>query len=202
MRPNTIDRIRKLAEQNQGFLKTSDFLDNHISKTHLSTMVNEGWLERVKRGLYRLAEIDPVSYDSFIDAQKAIPQCIICFHSAMEYYGLSTINPQRVQVAVPRKANVTPPDYPPSEVYYLTEWYYHIGITEVPIRNEKVRIYTPEKTLCDCIRYRNKIGADLAIETFKNYIRAYNRKDLNLLLHTAVQCKVEEKVRNYMEVLV
>ena len=33
----------------------------------------------------------------------------------------------------------------------------------------RVRIYSPEKTIADCFKYRNKIGLDDAIEALRNY---------------------------------
>jgi hypothetical protein len=32
-----------------------------------------------------------------------------------------------------------------------------------------VRIYSPEKTLADCFKYRNRIGLDTALEALKLY---------------------------------
>jgi predicted transcriptional regulator of viral defense system len=165
-------------------------------------MVIAGQLERVKRGLYRLTEIDPVSHDSFLDIQFAIPQGVICLLSALDYYELSTINPIKIHLAVPRKTTVYPPDYPPVEVHYITEWYYQLGINDIFIRNEKVKIYSPEKTLCDCIRYKNKIGNDITIESFKNYLGDKKKRNLALLLEMAQACRVKDTVTNYAEVLI
>lgn len=201
MRYDTIRKIQSIAEQNNGYLRTGELLEYHISKTHLTDMVKEGHLEKVKRGLYRLSDMEYVSHGNFLDAQKAIPQGNICFHSAMEYYELSTVNPIKIQMAIPRKSNVTLPDHPPVELFYLTDWYYELGIVVIYIRGEKVRIYSPEKTVCDCIRYKKKIGSDLAVESIKNYVKNYNSNGISGLMEMALKCKVAEQVRSYLEVL-
>jgi predicted transcriptional regulator of viral defense system len=198
----TIEKIIELAAQNNGFIRTRDLLAKRISKTHLATMVKLGHLERVKQGLYRLANLETVGYEYFIDAQKAIPQGVICFLSALKYYELTTINPSDIYMAIPRKAKAILPEYPPVKIYYLGAKCFQIGIGQISIRGESVKIYTREKTLCDCIKYRDKIGTDQTIEAFKTYLRDKSLRNLPLLLNIAAQCGVSETVRNYAEVLV
>ena len=89
LQESTINKIKEIARQKKGFIHTRDVVENNISKTHLTTMVSLGNLERVKKGLYRLTEMEPVAYEYFIDAQKAIPQGVICFLSAIKYHDLT-----------------------------------------------------------------------------------------------------------------
>lgn len=199
---NTKNKIRDLALKNNGFIRTRDLNEYRISRTHLSEMVADGKLERIKKGLYRSTEVEPVAHEFYLDAQHAVPKGVICFLSALDYYELSTINPTKIHLMVPRRTSVYPPVYPPVEIYHITEWYYQLGIAEILIRNEPVKIYSLEKTLCDCVRYKNKIGNDLAIESFKNYLRDKKRRNLDLLLEMADRCGVKDIVVNYLEVLI
>lgn len=63
-----------------------------------------------------------------------------------------------------------------------------------------MRIYSPEKTIADCFKYRNKIGLDTAIGAFKLYHekRQFNPEDL---LKIARVCRVEKLFRPYLEAL-
>jgi predicted transcriptional regulator of viral defense system len=200
MASKIIKEILNIGRNQNGYLKTQDLTKNNISKNYLAEMVNSGLIEKVSHGLYRLTDIDPEEHEFFIDAQKAIPTGIICFESALAYHKLSTINPQKIHLALPRKDKVRQPTYPPIKIHYLTDWYYEIGTQEVIIRNEPVKIYTPEKTICDCIKYQKKIGTDLLKEALSIYLK--NKKTINLLYEMAWECKLEEPMRTYLEVLI
>ena len=62
----------------------------------------------------------------------------------------------------------------------------------------RARIYSPEKTLADCFKYRNKIGLDNALEALKLY-RQRKRFKADTLVHFARICRVEKVMRPYLE---
>jgi hypothetical protein len=63
-----------------------------------------------------------------------------------------------------------------------------------------VRIYTPEKTLADCFKFRNKIGLDTVVEAIRFY---RERRDIKVddLMHFASICRVEKIIRPYLEAI-
>ena len=61
-----------------------------------------------------------------------------------------------------------------------------------------VKIYSPEKTLADCFKFRNKIGMDVVLEALKLY-KTRKKFDLGELLKYARICRVEKVMRPYME---
>jgi len=63
-----------------------------------------------------------------------------------------------------------------------------------------VRIYSPEKTLADCFKYRNKVGLDTAIEALKLY-RKKRRFKTDDIMRFASVCRVENVMRPYLEAL-
>jgi len=63
-----------------------------------------------------------------------------------------------------------------------------------------VRIYSAEKTLADCFKYRNKIGLDTAIEALKRYVSS-RRVQVDKLMAYARICRVEKVIRPYLEAL-
>ena len=136
-----------------------------------------------------------------VEISKRIPKGVICCDSALEYYKLSTINPGEIHVAVNANSNITKPDYPPVQLYYLSKNQFEIGINEIMIQGEKVRIYSPEKTICDCVKFRSRIGMEVVLESIKNYVK---RKDRNLALLSeySQKCRVEKILTKYLEVLV
>lgn len=92
------------------------------------------------------------------------------------------------------------PDYPPIKVYYWSEKYWSIGITEVKIGNTLVSIYEKEKSVCDAIRYRNKIGKDVEKEVLKTYLKEKGR-NIEKLLRYARILRVEEQMETYLSIL-
>jgi hypothetical protein len=63
-----------------------------------------------------------------------------------------------------------------------------------------VRIYTPEKTLADCFKFRNKIGLDTVVEAIRFY---RERRDIKVddLMHFASICRVEKIIWPYLEAI-
>ena len=171
MRDETQEKIIELARTINGYLRVKDLKEKHISPKHLVELVKNGVLEKVSHGLYRLVDLEWEGYESFVEISKRIPKGVICCDSALEYYQLSTINPGQIHVAVNANSNITKPDYPPVQLYYLSKNQFEIGINEITIRGEKIRIYSPEKTICDCVKFRNRIGMEVVLESIKNYVK-------------------------------
>ena len=63
-----------------------------------------------------------------------------------------------------------------------------------------VRIYSPEKTLVDCFKFRNKIGLDTAVEAVRFY-RERRSVNVDALMHYAKICRVEKVIRPYLEAI-
>lgn len=59
-------------------------------------------------------------------------------------------------------------------------------------------IYSPEKTLVDCFKYRNKIGLDVVLEALKFY-RQRKGFRVDELMRYARICRVEKVMRPYVE---
>ncbi|MBL0287611.1 MAG: hypothetical protein IPQ19_09430 [Bacteroidetes bacterium] len=75
-----------------------------------------------------------------------------------------------------------------------------MGITRVSINKQKITIYDLEKTVCDAIKHRGKIGEDITIEVIKNYINSSNR-DLNKLMNYAKTLRIEKITEQYLKPL-
>ncbi len=197
---NAETRARDVLRRHSGFARTRDFESVGIKRWLLSDLVAAGAIEKVKRGLYRLPERPATNYASLIEASMAVPRGIVCLLSALAYYDLTTHNPWRVSLAVENKAKVVLPPALPIELHYFTRRYYEMGVTTVGTPAGKIRIYDREKTVCDCLRFRNRIGLDVALEGLRNYLKARDR-DIDRLLRYAAACRAESLVRRYLEAM-
>ena len=62
-----------------------------------------------------------------------------------------------------------------------------------------VRVYSPEKSIADCFKYRNKIGLDVAIEALRTYRERTRKPDYQALSRFAKVDRVEKVMRPYLE---
>lgn len=156
--------------------------------------VKRGNLVRVKRGVFA----KPIDLaDVMIDIEKIIPGGILCMYSAWSYYGLTTQIPQQYDVAIKRGWKVTLPQYPAFSVHSLTDKVLNTGVTNAKISGYDVKIYDLEKSVCDAVKFRNRIGLDVCTEIVRNYLR---RKDRSLakLLNYAKILRVSKIVEMYI----
>jgi hypothetical protein len=63
-----------------------------------------------------------------------------------------------------------------------------------------VRIYSREKTIADCFRYRNKIGLDTCLESLRSY-KQQRRIDTDALLRYARLRGVARVLTPYLEAI-
>lgn len=163
-------------------------------------MQSTGELERLARGLYRLASLPPLSDPDLAAVAKLVPQGVICLISALTYHELTTQIPHEVHLALARSARHPTLKYPPLHVFRFSRQAFEAGIQMHTIDGVPVRIYTPEKTLADCFKFRNKIGLDVAIEALRAY-RARRGHRLQEVLQYARLCRVENVIRPFLEAI-
>ncbi len=185
-----------LFQKNKGYLTTNELPDKAIYK-HLLRMVDKGIVQRVKQGVYYY---ESPEFDSMmIDVEKIVPDGVICLYSAWSYYELSTQIPQSFNIAIEKNRKILLPEYPPITLYYWQREYQELGVTTETIGGYEVKIYDLEKSVCDAVKYRTKIGTDVTSEILKNYLK---RKDRNLskLMEYAKKMRVEKTLKTYLEI--
>lgn len=197
--------IKKLPEEifrlRGGQLHMSEAIAHGITRYMLYSLRDKGVIEQVSRGVYRLADLPPITNPDLVTVSLRFPKAVICLLSALAYHEMTTQIPHRVSVAVPRESRQPSLDYPPLLVYRFSDPAYRSGICEQLINGVSVKIYTPEKTLADCFKFRNKIGMEVVLEALKLY---KTRKKFNSaeLLKYAKVCRVEQVMQPYLEAIV
>jgi len=196
-----ITKIDQLFKIHKGFARTNDLLEAGIHTRQIKALLDSGRISKVRPGIYRSAKMNIGSNQGFIDLKRAVPDGVICLLSALAYFELTTFNPSVISMALPRGKWRPKILYPPVEFYYFSRKQFEAGIQKIRIGTEKVRIYCPEKTICDCFRYRNKLGLDTVKEGLAEYLK---RKDRNLekLLEYAQICRVKPVVQTWLNAMV
>jgi predicted transcriptional regulator of viral defense system len=145
----------------------SQAMKRGISRYMLYALRDTGVVEQVSRGVYRLTELPRLSNPNLVTVALRYPGAVIYLVSALAFNNLTTQIPHRVFVAVSRNSRPPSPEYPPLSVHRFSEPAFSSGIEEHTIDGVPVNIYSPEKTLADCFKFRNTIGMDVVLEALK-----------------------------------
>jgi predicted transcriptional regulator of viral defense system len=183
-----------------GLLRASRAIDLGIHPRTLYELRDTGRLVQISRGVYRLADLGQVADPDLVTVVVRVPSGVICLISALHYHNITTQIPHAVDVALPRGAKKPRLDYPPLRVYRFSQPALSVGVETHIIDGVRVRIFSPEKTVADCFKYRNKIGIDVAIEALKLCLerkRSYPQE----LLRFARICRVQKVMMAYLEAL-
>lgn len=195
---NRFDIAKEIFHEHDGLLRTSQALDLGIAPATLYQMRDDGELIQESLGIYRLAETSPLNYPDLVTVSLRVPKAVVCLISALAYHGLTTQVPEKVYFALPRGTKTPRIDQPPIDVIHISLDSYNAGIETHTMDNKKVDIYSPEKTIADCFKFRNKIGENVAIEALKDYFRQPS-PDVNLVMHFARIDRVEKVILPYVK---
>jgi predicted transcriptional regulator of viral defense system len=194
------DRAVAEFKKHGGILRTAQALRAGIHPATLYAMRDSGALEVVSRGVYRLADSSPLGNPDLVTVATRVPGGVICLISALTFHELTTQIPHEVHVALPRGAEEPRLDHPPIKTYRFTGEAYTEGVETHELDGVFVRIYSPEKTLADCFKFRNKVGLDSAVEAVRFY-RERKRVKVDDLMRYAAICRVKKIIRPYLEAL-
>ncbi len=200
IKKNVIREAKKIIAQHGGMIRTSEALKKGIHPRTLYSLRDTGEIEQISRGLYRLSTLKPISNPDLVTVACRFPKAVICLMSALSYHGLTTEIPHSVYIALEKGAEEPIIDYPPLSVHRFSKKSFEGGIDVYDIDGVSVRIYSPEKTLADCLKFRDKIGIDIFLDALKLY-KSKNKFRVNEVLKYARICRVENVIKPYLEVL-
>jgi predicted transcriptional regulator of viral defense system len=196
----SFEREKRVFSQSGGLLRTGAALRAGIHPRTLYDMRDEGVVEQLSRGLYRLADLPALSNPDLVTVALKIPAGVVCLLSALAYHEITTQIPHEVHVALPRGAEPPRLKHPPLRVFWFTGRSFTEGIETRKVDGIRLRVYSPEKTLADCFKYRNKLGLDTVLEALRLY-RSRKRPNVDELMKFARVCRVEKVMRPYLEAL-
>ncbi len=188
----------KIFRECGGQLRMSEAIEQGITRYMLYSLRDKGVIEQISRGVYRLVDLPPVSNPDLVTVALRYPNAVVCLISALSFHEITTQIPHEVSIAIPRNSHPPSLEYPPLLVHRFTDQAYQTAIEEHQIDGTTVKVYSPEKTLADCFKFRNKIGMDVVLEALKLY-RSRRRFDHKKILEYAKVCRVDKVVRPYLE---
>lgn len=200
---SSIQAVRKLLSSGQ-VLSVNDFdkleLPNSTLFQTLQTLINEGEVQRVKRGSYQLtSHFDAV--DGWVMATRVAPQGVLCLLSALAFHQLGTQQPADVWLALPKSAYRPRIEYPPIHFVHFSGSAFTQGIEEHTLKGGKVRVYSVAKTVADCFKFRNRLGLNVVLEALKEALQQ-RRSSISELMDMARVCRVQKVMAPYVDSLV
>ncbi len=194
-------KARHLFTAHGGMLRTSSAIRLGIHPRTLYSLRDSGEIESVGRGLYRLSTSPPLTSPDLVPVAIRIPRAVVCLISALAHHGLTTQVPHAVDIALPSHAQIPKIDGIPLRVFWYSEPSFSAGIDVITIDDVPVRIYSPEKTVADCFKYRNKIGLDVALEGLRTWRDRKPKADFQSLSRFAQINRVQRVMRPYLEAI-
>ena len=193
-----INELKKIASENGGIIETKVAVQRGVSRSLLAKMCKQNKILRIVNGQYTFNDELP---DELLSICKRSDKIIFSHETALFLHGISDRTPFEHTITVPTGFVPSPVIKSECKVYYIKPQLFELGRTTLitPAGNS-VAAYNLERTICDIVRSRNKIGT----ETFSSALKMYAAKplkDLNKLNSYATQLQVANIIRKYLEVL-
>jgi predicted transcriptional regulator of viral defense system len=178
----------------------SEALAAGISRRSLYALRDSGTVTQLSRGVYRLASLPELEAPDIVTVATRVPSGVVCLISALAFHELTTQIPHAVDIALARGAERPRIDYPPVSYHWFSGAAFTSGIETPTVDGKRIRIYSAEKSVADAFKYRNKLGADVALEALRAW-RSRRGARVERLLEQARVCRVERVIRPYLEAL-
>ena len=155
----------------RSFFRPRDAAELGVDSGALRRLVGNGSIERVARGLYRVAEAEPTEHYTLAAVCARVPGAIVCLLSALSVHELGTQLPWQEWIAIPHKARTPRLPELPVRVVRFSGAALRYGVVNTTFEGVPVRITSPARTVVDCFRFRRLVGNDVAIEALRDALR-------------------------------
>lgn len=181
-----------------GVLRARALVEQGLSRHQIKELADTGRLLHLGRGLYSLPDSPITENHDIAQVAARVPHGVVCLASALQFHGLTTQNPWRINLMLQRGARPPHIEHPPLFLVYAQGESFHAGIEEHPIEGVNVRVTCVAKTIADCFKYRSKVGLDVALEALKECLteRRATREELR---RYAKICRMERIMTPYVE---
>jgi len=191
------EKLIKLFKQNNGYLLSKQ-MPGSTFRYHLNKMIESGEVVKIRHSLYVMSSV--ATYDERELIASMIPEGVFCLFSAWDFHALTTTIPAEHHIALHRNTKSRLPDYPPVKLYLWSKKYYSQGIEKTQVNKSKIKIYGLERSVCDAVKFRNKIGNDIASEVLNSYIKRKDR-NIDLLMKYAKNMRMEKIITTYLQAI-
>lgn len=189
-------RILKLFKN--GYLTTKDVTNNNIPRLYLTRLTKDDKIERVSRGVYiKKNEL----FDEFVILQSKSKNAIYSNTTALYLHGFSNRIPIKYDITINNGYNGSLQKEDNVNLFYTKRELLRLGVIDYKLNSGNIiRVYDLDKTICDIIKNKKKIDAEIFNKAIREYF--YSKKKNTLKLYEyAKKMNIYNKVRDTFEVL-
>lgn len=194
-----IDTLRMLFSSHNYVMTTAELTASKLYYADIKQLLDEGLIERVRRGYYHWVQDDGESEVVIIN--RLFPDAVLCMETALFFYGYSDRNPAEWSFAIDKNVSKrrTKIDYPFIRAYRVEPELVSLGEAEGEIDSQKVRIYDRDRTICDVVRNRNRMDKEIFNKAIQGYVKDPKKNIPNLMEYAKV-LRVQKRVKELIGV--
>ena len=188
--------LTAIAKTHGGIIETKIAAQRGISKAMLYKLCKEDKIHRIVKGQYILPDD---MQDELLAISNRSERIIFSHERALYLHGISDRTPFEHTVTAPSGCIPSAAIKSECKVYYIKPELFELGKTTLrtPAGND-VPAYDLERSICDVIRSRNKLGTETFLAALKMYA-ASPKKNLNQLNTYAKRLLVRLSASEYKE---
>lgn len=195
----SINAVRKIFAKHDYIMTTAQLGAGRIYYADIQQLLNEGFIEKIKRGYYHWTETYGQQEVKIIN--RLFPDAVLCMETALFYYKYSDRNPAEWNIAIDKnvsrsRVNI---DYPFVKAYRVEPVLVLLGETKGSINFVCVRIYDRDRTICDVLRNMNKMDREIFNKAIQGYVKDPKKNIPNLMEYAKV-LRVQKRVKELIGV--
>lgn len=165
----------------------------------IQQLIKDGLVEKIRYGYYQWLDENNPGEARLVN--QLFPDGIFNMDTALFYYGYSDRIPCSWHLAVSKDSGKSrfKIDYPFVRPYFIEPAILNVGLSGGEIDGNPVRIYDKERTICDCLRYRNKMDREIFVKAIQKYA-SDTSKNIPRMMQYAQKLRVTDKVKNLLGV--
>ena len=197
MRQMIYDRVAGIADIMNNYISTKDLLQEGISNRQIANLVEEGYLEKIVNGFfwYTGNGLETPSDYKAIEIGRVNPGAVICAETSCYLQGLIDIEPDIFTIAT-RRTDRQGMNMPfETRRHYFADSCFDDHIVTVETEYGTYRMYDLERSVCDCIRFREEIQPAIYEKIILNHKKLREEAMVKRMLAYAKAMKFEKKMR-------
>ncbi|MEH2940862.1 type IV toxin-antitoxin system AbiEi family antitoxin domain-containing protein [Lawsonibacter sp. JLR.KK007] len=195
----TINIVRKIFSKHDNIMTTAQLDSFRIYYADIQQLLNEGFIEKIKRGYYHWAEAYGEQEIKIIN--RLFPDAVLCMETALFYYQYSDRNPAEWNITIDKNVSRsrTNIDYPFVKAFRVEPDLVSLGETKGSINFVDVRIYDRDRTICDVLRNMNKMDKEIFNKAIQGYVKDPKKNIPNLMEYAKV-LRMQKRVKELIGV--
>lgn len=180
------------------YLTTKKVVENNIPRSYLSKLTKDNKIERISRGVYIKKN---TLVDEFVVLQSKSKYVIYSNTTALYLHGFSNRIPIKYDITVKSgyKGSLQKEDN--VNLFYTKDELLNLGVINYKLNSGNIiKVYDLDKTICDIIKNKKKIDAEIFNKAIRDYFYSKNKNTLKLYEY-AKKMNIYNKVRDTFEVL-